>query len=37
MMDSYNVPDFTKTRVHFDMKEAYRQVFGGERIGVTIK
>lgn len=37
MMDSYNVPDFTKTRVHFDMKEAYRQVFGGERISVTIK
>ncbi len=37
MMDSYNVPDFTKTKVEFDMKEAHRQVFGGERIPVRIK
>lgn len=37
MMDSYNVPDFTRTKVEFDMKEAHRQVFGGERIPVRIK
>jgi hypothetical protein len=37
MMDSYNVPDFTKTRVEFDVKEAHRQVFQGERIKVNIK
>ena len=37
MMDSYNVPDFTKTKVDFDMKEAYRQVFGEERVHVQIK
>ena len=37
MMDSFNVPDFTKTKVDFDMKEAHRQVFGGERIPVRIK
>lgn len=37
MMDSYNVPDFTKTKVDFDMKEAYRQVFGNERVHVQIK
>ena len=37
MMDSYNVPDFTKTHVEFDAKEAHRQVFHGGRIPVKIK
>jgi len=37
MMDSYNVPDFTKARVEFDAHEAYRQVFGGRRTQVTIR
>lgn len=37
MMDSYNVPDFTKERVRFDAHEAYRQVFNQERIQVKVK
>ena len=37
MMDSYNVPDFTKTKVEFDAHEAYRQVFNNERKQVTIR
>ena len=37
MMDSYNVPDFTKTKVKVDTHEAYRQVFGGQREKVKIK
>jgi len=37
MMDSYNVPDFTKTRVDFDAREAHRQVFSDEREQVRIK
>lgn len=37
MMDSYNVPDFTKTKVEFDAHEAYRQVFDNERKQVTIR
>lgn len=37
MMDSYNVPDFTKTKVDFDAHEAYRQVFDNERVKVIIK
>ncbi len=37
MMDSYNVPDFTKSKVVFDAHEAYRQVFGGRRESVRIK
>ncbi|MBR2291595.1 MAG: PD40 domain-containing protein [Prevotella sp.] len=37
MMDSYNVPDFTKTRVDFDAHEAYRQVFDNKREQVRIK
>ncbi|MCR5151874.1 MAG: hypothetical protein K6A98_01825 [Prevotella sp.] len=37
MMDAYNVPDFTKTKVDFDAKEAYRQVFRNERVKVKIK
>lgn len=37
MMDAYNCPDFTLTRVSFDAHEAYRQVFRNERIQVKIK
>ena len=37
MMDSYNVPDFTKTRVDFDAHEAYRQVFDNQRVQVKIR
>ena len=37
MMDSYNVPDFTKTKVEFDAHEAYRQVFDNKRKQVTIR
>ena len=37
MMDSYNVPDFTKTKVEFDAHEAYRQVFNNERKQVKIR
>ena len=37
MMDSYNVPDFTKTKVELDAHEAYRQVFDNERIQVKIR
>ena len=37
MFDSYNVPDFTKTKVPFDAHEAHRQVFGGERIPVRVR
>ena len=37
MMDSYNVPDFTKTKVDFDAHEAYRQVFDNQRTMVKVK
>ena len=37
MFDSYNVPDFTKTKVNFDIREAHEQVFREERIPVKIK
>ena len=37
MMDAYNVPDFTKTKVDFDAHEAYRQVFDNKRINVKIR
>lgn len=37
MMDSYNVPDFTKRKVDFDAHEAYRQVFDNRREQVKIK
>lgn len=37
MFDSYNVPDFTKTKVSFNIREARSQVFGGKRIPVRIK
>lgn len=37
LMDAYNVPDFTKTKVEFDAHEAYRQVFDNNREKVKIK
>ncbi len=37
MMDAYNCPDFTKSRVELDAHEAYRQVFDNKRIQVNIK
>ncbi len=37
MMDAYNVPDFTKTKVDFDAHEAYRQVFDNKREQVKIR
>ena len=37
MMDAYNVPDFTRTRVQFDARKAHKEVFSGERVKVTIR
>ena len=37
MMDAYNCPDFTKTKVELDAHEAYRQVFDNKREGVKVK
>ncbi len=37
MMDAYNCPDFTKTKVKLNAHEAYRQVFDNKRIQVKIK
>ena len=37
MMDAYNCPDFTKTKVELDAHEAYRQVFDNIREQVKIK
>ena len=37
MMDSYNVPDFTKVKVDFNVREAHRQVYANERVPVTIR
>ena len=37
MMDAYNCPDFTKTKVEFDAHEAYHQVFDNHREGVIIR
>ena len=37
LMDAYNVPDFTKTKVELDAHEAYRQVFDNKREQVKIK
>ena len=37
MMDAYNCPDFTKTKVELDAHEAYRQVFDNKREKVKIK
>ena len=37
MMDAYNCPDFTRTKVDFDAHEAYRQVFENKREKVKIR
>lgn len=37
MMDAYNCPDFTKTKVELDAHEAYRQVFENKREHVKIR
>ncbi len=37
LFQAYNVPDFTKVPVDFDVREAQRQVFSGERKKVKIK
>jgi hypothetical protein len=37
MMDAYNCPDFTKTKVELDAHEAYRQVFDNQRTMVKVK
>ena len=37
MMDAYNCPDFTKTKVELDAHEAYRQVFDNQRTVVKVK
>ena len=37
MMDAYNCPDFTKTKVELDAHEAYRQVFDNRRTVVKLK
>ena len=37
MFDAYNVPDFTKSKVHLDIREMQRQVTSEERIQVKIK
>lgn len=37
LMDAYNVPDFTKTKVELDAHETYRQVFDNKREQVKIK
>jgi len=37
LMDAYNAPDFTKTRVVFDAQEAHRQVFSEGRVKVTVR
>lgn len=37
IFDSYNVPDFTKTKVEFDAHEAHRNMANPERINVKIR
>ena len=37
MMDAYNCPDFTKSKVELDAHEAYRQVFDNKRERVKIR
>ena len=37
IMDAYNCPDFTKTKVELDAHEAYRQVFENKREQVKIR
>lgn len=37
LFDAYNVPDFTKTKVEFDIRETRNQVFSQERPQVKIR
>ena len=37
LFDAYNVPDFTRVKVDFDIHEAQRQLFSGERVAVTMR
>ena len=37
MLDAYNCPDFTKSKVELDAHEAYRQVFDNKREHVKIR
>lgn len=37
LFDAYNVPDFTKTKVKFNAREAHSNLFSDKRIQVTIK
>lgn len=37
LMDAYNVPDFTRTRVDFDVIEAKEKVLSGQRTPVTVR
>lgn len=37
MMQSYNIPDFTKTRVDFDARAAGREIESGKRINTNVK
>ena len=37
LMDAYNCPDFTKTKVELDAHEAHRQGFDNQRVGVKIR
>ena len=37
LFDAYNVPDFTKTKVDFDIRETRNQVFSDERPQVRIR
>ena len=37
LMDAYNVPEFTSRKVEFDAREAYRQVFREDRVGVKVR
>ena len=37
LFDAYNVPDFTKTKVDFDIRETRNQVFSDERPKATLR
>ena len=37
LFDAYNCPDFTKTKVDFNMREVRQEVFSDKRIQVKIK
>lgn len=37
LFDAYNVPDFTKTKVELDIREARNQVLSDKRFKVKVK